>query len=201
MQRYDLEQLQVTWLDSADVARRAWPDDYGRGRRGWSLKDIASDLGISFEHHDALEDARAAAEIILHACAATETDIEGWLQRVKHPIFPPTPGSVRSEKREGNIEGALYGQTVVFTGRLGMTHQEAADLAANAGCNVVASVTRKVTILVVGTQDKHKLNGYEKSGKHRRAEALINGGMDIQILSESDFVELVCTDSPKKPIA
>ena len=26
MTRYDLEQLQVTWLDSAKVARRAWPE-------------------------------------------------------------------------------------------------------------------------------------------------------------------------------
>ncbi len=77
MTRYDLEQLQVTWLDSARIARRAWPDSYGS--RGWGLKNIAKNLGISFKHHDAQEDARAAAEIVLHACAVSETDIEGWL--------------------------------------------------------------------------------------------------------------------------
>ena len=77
MIRYDLEQLQVAWLDSAEIARRAWPDRYGR--RGYGLKNIATDLGISFKHHDALEDARAAAEIVLHACAFTGTDIEWWL--------------------------------------------------------------------------------------------------------------------------
>ena len=72
--RYNLEQLQVTWLDSAKIARRAWPEKYGIS--GYGLKNIAKDLDISFEHHDALEDARAAAEIVLRACAATETDIE-----------------------------------------------------------------------------------------------------------------------------
>ena len=77
MTRYDLEQLQVTWLDSAKIARRAWPK-----RRSYSLKNLARDLGISFRHHDALEDARVAAEIVLRACAATNTDIEGWLRRV-----------------------------------------------------------------------------------------------------------------------
>ena len=46
-------------------------------------------------------------------------------------------------------------------------------------------------MLVVGTQDKSKLNGYEKSGNRRKAEALIEKGVDIQILSESDFSELL----------
>ena len=59
MTRYNLEQLQVTWLDSARIARRAWPESYGRS--GYGLKNIAKDLNISFKHHDALEDARAAA--------------------------------------------------------------------------------------------------------------------------------------------
>lgn len=76
--RYNLEQLQVTWLDSAEIARRTWPARYGNR---WNLKKITNDLGISFKHHNALEDARAAAEVVLHACAASGTDIKGWLQR------------------------------------------------------------------------------------------------------------------------
>ncbi len=87
MTRYGLEQLQVTWLDSARVARRAWPGSFGI--RGWGLKKIAKTLGISFRHHDALEDARTAAEIVLRACDAVELDIEDWLQRVERPIFAP----------------------------------------------------------------------------------------------------------------
>ena len=83
MVRYDLEKLRVTWLDSAKIARRAWPESYGRN--GYSLKNIAKDLEISFRHHDALEDARAAAEIVLRACVSTEIDIEGWLRRVDRP--------------------------------------------------------------------------------------------------------------------
>jgi len=45
MTKYNLEQLQVTWLDSAKIARRAWPESYGR--RGFGLKNIAKDLEIS----------------------------------------------------------------------------------------------------------------------------------------------------------
>ena len=189
MTRYNLDQLQVTWLDSARIARRAWPEIYGRS--GYGLKNIARDLNISFKHHDALEDARAAAEIVLHACAATETDISGWLRQVDRPISPSSSGSARSARREGTVEGALYGETIIFTGALSVPRREAADMAARVGCDVANSVTKRVTMLVVGTQDTSKLNGYEKSSKHRKTEALIEKGASIQILSEKDFSELM----------
>ena len=186
MTRYDLEQLQVTWLDSAKIVRRTWPDRYGR--RGYGLKNVAADLRISFTHHNALEDARAAAEIVLSACAAAKTDIEGWLQRVNRPIFS---SSSASPSRKANAEGALFGESIVFTGKLALPRREAKGRAAVAGCRVADSVSQRTTILVVGTQDRSRLKGYEKSAKHRKAEALIEKGVDIQILSESDFSQLI----------
>ena len=64
-------------------------------------------------------------------------------------------------------------------------------MAAKVGCDVTNSVTNKVTMIVIGTQDKNRLGGYEKSSKHRKAKALIEKGLDIQILSEADFSELM----------
>ncbi len=189
MTKHNLEQLQVMWLDSAAIARRAWPDEYGV--RGWSLKNIAKNLGISFTHHDALEDARAAAEIVLRACDASTLDITGWLRRIRQPIKQPTISSAQPVRREGNTEGPLYGETVVFTGSPKIPRRKAADLAATSGCHVVPNVTKKATILVVGTQNKNVLNGYEKSSKQRKAESLIARGANIQILSEQDFFEMV----------
>ncbi len=78
MERYGLKPIRARWLDSAMVARRAWPQKY---RRKWSLALIAGDLGIAFRHHDAAEDARAAGEIVLRACRHTGLDIDGWLKR------------------------------------------------------------------------------------------------------------------------
>ena len=72
--RYELEPIRAIWLDSSMVARRAWPERYGRRRR--SLASIAGDLGVAFRHHDAVEDARAAAEIVLRACRHTGLDID-----------------------------------------------------------------------------------------------------------------------------
>ena len=205
MTRYDLEQLQVTWLDSEKIALLAWPERYGHKTR-LKLKDAATDLGISFQHHDALEDARAAAEIVLRACAEANTDIEGWLQRVKRPVSASSSKSVSRSRsrsrsrprpvlrREGNAKGALFGNTLVFTGKLdklGITKEAAADMAAAAGCKVTTSVSKKTTMLVVGTQNKRKLKGRKKSNRHRDAETLIEEGADIRILSQSDFRELM----------
>ena len=79
MRKYRLRPIEATWLDSAAIARQAWLAKYGR--RGWGLASIASDLGIGFQHHDAAEDARAAAEIVLHASRHAGLDMEGWLKR------------------------------------------------------------------------------------------------------------------------
>jgi DNA polymerase III subunit epsilon len=54
-----------SWANSVSVARRAWPELKGRGGHG--LASLKSHLGLTFDHHDAGEDARAAAEVVLLA--------------------------------------------------------------------------------------------------------------------------------------
>lgn len=53
------------WCDSVSIARRAWPELKGNGGHG--LASLKAHLGLRFEHHDAGEDARAAAEVVLLA--------------------------------------------------------------------------------------------------------------------------------------
>ncbi len=111
---------------------------------------------------------------------------------MREPI-DPTSGSGGfglAVKREGNPEGPLYGEVLVFTGALSMPRSQAADLAAAIGCQVAPGVTKKTTMLVVGDQDIKRLAGHEKSSKHRKAEELIEKGISIRILKESDFKEL-----------
>lgn len=186
--RYGLSQPSVRWLDSARVARRAWSDKYGQ--RGYGLQNIARDLGIQYQPHDALEDARAAAEVVLYACAARGLEVEEWLAQIERPNLP-TRRKTPSGRCEGNSQGPLHGEVVVFTGTLGSSRRETADQAATQGCRVADNVTKKTTIVVVGTQDQAVLRGYDKSRKHRRAEELILEGSGLRILSERDFQDLL----------
>lgn len=184
-EKYKLRDPRCTWLDSARVARRTWEDF---AERGYGLSNICKFLDYDFTHHDALEDAKAAAHILIAAIDKTGLDIEGWLRRTKQPIGSSGLGS--GIARDGNPEGPLSGEVLVFTGALEIPRRKAADMAARIGCRVDPGVTKKTTILVVGDQDVKKLAGHEKSSKHRKTEELISKGQTIRILRETDFQKL-----------
>lgn len=177
------------WLDSAQIVRRAWPDRYGKS--GYGLKNVAAHLGIQFTHHDAGEDARAVALIVLHACNERQLGIDGWLSRVTQPISG-LPSKSMALRRDGNVDGPLFGEVVVLTGGFDLKKAEQADLAAFAGCDVADGVTKKTTMVVVG--DARFVLG-ERSGKWKRAEELVRQGARIRIISESDFRALIADQS------
>lgn len=183
-EKYQIPGIQCRWLDSARVSRRAWVQF---ARQGYGLANIAAHCGIAFRHHDALEDARTAGQILLRAISDTGLTVEDWVTRAEQPVDPQ--GS--RPRRSGNPDGELFGEVAVFTGALSMPRHEAADMAASAGCAVVEAVGKTVTLLVVGDQDVRRLGGQERSAKHRKAEAAIGKGQPIRILTERDFRALV----------
>ncbi len=197
--KYGASPLPCLWLDTLRVARRAWPllNDGG----GYGLARLASEFEISFTHHDAAEDARAAGLLMLRAIADTGYGLEDWLKRVELTISGQVPGRFASE---GDPSGPLAGETVVFTGRLEIPRGIAAEAAAKMGCNVADGVNKRTTILVVGDKDLRRTNGNEKSLKHRKAEDMIAAGALIRIVGESDFMLMVGPDAienatPERP--
>ena len=63
--RYDVPMITSHWTNSVTVARQAWPELKGAGGHG--LANLRKHLGLKFHHHDAGEDARAAATVVLMA--------------------------------------------------------------------------------------------------------------------------------------
>jgi DNA polymerase III subunit epsilon len=178
--------LRCTWLDSARVARRTWVEC---ARSSYGLAAVCKRIGYTFEHHNALEDAKAAGQIMLAAMRESGLDLDAMLTRVRQPIGAGLSGSAIT--RDGNPDGSLAGEVIVFTGALEIPRREAADLAASAGCAVANSVTKKTTLLVVGDMDVQRLAGHDKSSKHRKAEDLVATGHPLRIIRETDFRELV----------
>ena len=186
--KYSISQIETTWLDSARVARRTWEQC---AWSGYGLASVCEIIGHEFKHHDALEDAKAAGQVILSAHGKTGLDVSAWLKRVKQPINPSASSVGSAINKEGNPGGELYGEVLVFTGALSIPRRKAADLAASIGCSVASGVTKKTSLLVVGDQDITKLAGKQKSSKHIKAEELISKGQQIRIIKESDFKQLV----------
>lgn len=184
--RYGFGALPCSWLDTLQVSRRAWKHFAGDG--GYGLANLARAFKIDFQHHDAAEDARAAGLIFLRAMSETGIGIEGWLSELQGPA---RKGATFSRiARDGDPTGPLAGQSVVFTGSLSISRENAAERAAAAGCKVLDSATKSVTLLVVGDQDLRLTKGQQKSTKHRKVEEMITKGASIRIVGESDFLLL-----------
>ena len=90
----------IKWLDSAKVTRRTWPE---LAYRGYGLDNVSKIIGYEFNHHDALEDAKASGQIILEAIKITGNSIDDWLNKVH--LSMDSPVEIR---REGNPDGELF---------------------------------------------------------------------------------------------
>lgn len=185
--------LQNRWLDIMRVVRRCWSDKFAE--KGYGLAKVSKHLKIKQEnHHNALDDAIVAGGILNKALFESGKSLDYWLDRVEKPIHVEYDenGHILSKiKRQGDPNGPLYGEVVVFTGELSIPRQDAAKKAASVGCDVVDGVSKKVTLLIKGIQDKSRLAGKELSNKEIKAQELISKGHNIRILSENDFLELV----------
>lgn len=134
-----LDLIQANWLDSAKVVRRTWEEF---AYSGYGLSKITNHLGIEFKHHNALEDAIATGKVVLAAFDKSGMKLSDWDVRIKKPINIYASGSA-TIKLDGHSEGPLFGENIVFTGSLFITRAEAAKRAAELGCNVTNSVTKK----------------------------------------------------------
>ena len=174
------------WIDCAQLARHVW---YAESDGDYTLVALCQKIGHSFKHHDALEDAKAAGQLLLAVLQKMDVNIVDW-QIATEPTKASASNWIRFPRHvkcDGNPSGPLYGQVIVFTGSLRTPRAEAARIAAELGCDVADAVTKKTSILVVGDQDIRLLAGHVTSRKQRRAQELISDGYNIKILCESDF--------------
>lgn len=186
-EKYGAEELSCVWLDTLRVARRAWPQ-FALDGNGYGLARLAKEFQITFTHHDAAEDARAAGLLMNEAIEATGLEIVQWLERVEQPIVLGDRGK---HARQGDPAGPLAGEVIVFTGKLDIPRAQAAEMASRAGCDVADIVSKRTTILVVGDADLRATRGQDRSAKHRKAEKLILDGAALRIVGESDFFRMV----------
>ncbi|ALE92555.1 exonuclease [Arthrobacter alpinus] len=201
----------------------------------YSLPFVAEAAGVPLlNHHDAVEDARACAGIMVDIAGkhnassvrevfasmklamphidsydpttdemskATRTALEkmaelkagggpasgrggssGWATEGPNPV--PNPAAERSHP--------LYGQTLVFTGDLGVGRPEAKRRAASYGAQCASNVTLKTTVLVVGSGfTATDLRSGRLTSKAQRVLELQRRGQGIEVLSEGEFMQMV----------
>ena len=182
----------------------------------YRLPAVCKELGIEFaDHHDAGSDASAAAEVAISLAKLTgATSLADLMDQCGLSFGYLSDSSWRSCASSGEWADSkprppeanpdadplhpLFGQTIVFTGALGISRQEAFDLAASRGATVKNGVSKKVTMLVVGDGFSGDRAEDFYTGKAAKAAELISEGHAIEVISEPEFHELLVALEEKK---
>ncbi len=177
-----------------------------KGLVSYRLNDLVFQFGLnSFEHHNALEDAKACANIITYFVQNNELEsIEvfcknhdfkiGKLKKngfVKRHRSKATKISLDYSNINPREDSIFFDKTICFTGKLQKyTRKEVAQVVTNIGATWVDGVTKDVNYLVIGNlENLEKATGYKESSKIKRAKANAKKGLPIQILSEVEFYQ------------
>ena len=165
-------------------------------------KDIA-------EHHRAESDAKNCATIFLKCLELAETRIDGLEEKYYFKCGSFSPNCFIPQRSKRNFSNKLlipvatdtshfdennyfYGKSVCFTGSFSFAvRQQLLQWIADIGGIPTNSVTTKTNILVVGQQDFRVVGSSGMSGKQMKALQLLEKGQDIEILSESYFLQLM----------
>lgn len=214
LSRYGMPIPYIPFGCTLAISRRTWP-----GEPSYSLESLCRKFDIKPGTHDAGEDARACAEILLLACKEKYVDLskpiesiedikviedkfqflfgeisdEGYLSSICQRLNRSNRiKQIVGDKSKNNPDSIFYGKNVVFTGTLSsMKRSEAQQIIADIGGVNQSGVNKNTNYLVVGQQDYRIVGDDGMSNKQEKALVLLKKGADIEILSEDDFLRSI----------
>ena len=181
------------FVDTMRISRRLSPED-----RHHRLKDLAERFEINYSHaHRAVDDAEITIQCLakLRELAVQKNgtdDLSMYLKNASGHHRQLDVKNIVPDPSMADPDNPLYGKSICITGTLEkMIRKDALQLVANIGGIPTDSVTKKTDILVLGNNDYCKAIKGGKSNKQKKAEKLILGGQDLQIMSENVFMSLL----------
>lgn len=175
----------------------------------YSLPNVCEALDIPFgTHHRAKEDSAACANVFIKCMNLAGVNSVNELpdkysfrygEFAAESFKPQLAKALSKSAIKSTIigdpskidEGSyFYGKSVCFTGSFQYgIRTELLQKIADIGGIPVNSVTKKTDILIVGLQDFKKVGESGMSSKQKKAIDLKSSGVDIEIMSEPDFLE------------
>lgn len=209
--RYSINNFSAKYFDSYYLAKQYMTSI------SYKLDYLSDLIGVSFNHHNALDDSMACAKLIIYLCNEHNyTSIDELLSNAHYKQMGTVINSeksgfkkniTRSKKQaQSDIQAIIdsidedaldkthpfFKKHACFTGKLEtMTRQSAMSLFAKIGGIPEKNVTKKVNYLVMGEQDFRIVGTELKSSKILKAEKLLQSGQDIQLLTENDFLKMI----------
>ncbi len=185
------------------MSRIVWPE-----LTSYCLPDVIASVGATLaNHHQAEDDAVAAAEVALAAARArgcpsvpalldelgmrAGTLVGGFYTRSDAPASHRLP-RLPSEGATFDPDHPFFGCTVVFTGGLmSMTRTVAQQAIVDVGGRPMTSAGKKANYVVVGGEFHGLLAGHAHSHKLEQALELRHRGSGLELLNEIEFLALL----------
>jgi DNA polymerase-3 subunit epsilon len=209
---FDFETPNFRFFDSISMARRTYIKE-----PSYSLQSLCNKLGIEYGNHDACADAKSCAELVLQIFKEKGVDVSMPLKQqedfdalenilqisfgiysidgFQSSVCKSLSKSSMIKNIVGNIDktnpdSIFYQKNVVFTGTLSsMMRAQAQQLIADIGGTPQSVVSNTTNYLIVGQQDYRVVGEDGMSSKQEKAVKMKEKGIDIEILSEDEFVK------------
>lgn len=203
---YNIEYPETDYSCTYQMSR-----EFFKGLLSFKLNSICSQFGIKLDHHRSLSDAEACAEIAIRIFkergVSTFDEISSKFnlrigKLVKGGYKPSAvKNSFGSRYKISELifdatkfqpENPFFGRKVVFTGTLqSMVRREAQIKVMEIGGICGDRVTAETNFLIIGENDYQKFGEGFRSTKINKAEKYLSEGKEIELLTESQFLEMI----------
>ena len=193
-----------THVCSCRLSQKLFPGLYN-----YRLPTVCQKIGFPMNlHHRAGVDAEASARVFMACVELSGAETLGELQNHYYfhsgyfgdGAFVPQCAKKNACIKQSEIIGDpskidegnyFYDKHVCFTGKCSWgTRNELFQWVADIGGHPDKDVTKQTQVLVVGQQDYRQVGESGMSSKQRKAIDLLSKGQPIEILSESDFLDM-----------
>lgn len=178
------------FIDTMRIARKALSElPHHR------LKDVSDAVGVvPGGAHRAAADCQTTFDCFraLRDRVCASGSVEEFVNSFKHYSKKLDLHDITSENTTFDETHPLFGKRCVFTGALEkMTRADAAQLVVNVGGICDNGITKKTNFLILGNNDYCKTIKDGKSSKQKKAEQYKLNGIDIEIIPESVFYDML----------
>ncbi|CDQ19599.1 DNA polymerase-3 subunit epsilon [Halobacillus karajensis] len=204
LDQYHLPYPMLAYNCTLNISKKTW------SLPKYNLNVVSAYLGFTFRHHQALDDARAAAHIFL--CAKEElgaVDSRDLVNKTgttngvmyEHGYEPARLNNKKPVKKEkcsaypattNHFDPAhpFYKASIVFTGKLkSLKREEAIQKVVDLGAKFQPSIESTTNFIIVGEESFKEYMRGNKTSKLEQVETFLSQGYPIEIIPESDFLQ------------
>lgn len=180
------------YIDTLRIARKLFPE-----KEHHRLFEVAQYCGVEQpQQHRAVADVETTVACFekMRALALTDRTEAEFVDLFKRHQIPiaAVMNDMQPRVCEFDDTHPFFGKRIVFTGALSrMTRKDAAQLVLDVGGIPADSMSKETNYLVIGNEDFKSCVKNGKSTKMLKAEQMQKKGIDIQVISEDLFFEMI----------